>query len=393
MSRKARWTPFTGLFFIMELQQVARMATVLHITVTPEESGQKLLQFLQRRLGKDVPKAAIMRWIRTGQVRLNKGRVKPFDRLDAGDIVRVPPFHSDTASVHCDSHNDNGATAADGISPNPIVPSATQDGVGRLAKAGLPVAATAEGLLILRKPAGLPVQPGTGHTDAVTTRLAACFANAPFMPTPAHRLDRDTSGLLLVATSYARLQSLHTLFRNEHAIGKYYLAWVQGDWPDSGPRTLHDTLAKRATSQEPEGTGTGGRGREKVLRLNTAEKHSAAQDNRKGAETAREASCTVVPVLRTGKTTLLAIRLHTGRTHQIRVQLSGRGFPILGDRKYGGPACPQGMLLHAWKLVLPGLAPESDRPEDFATDQAFTCLPEWTAPFTITDDDLAGCSF
>jgi 23S rRNA pseudouridine955/2504/2580 synthase len=101
----------------------------------------------------------------------------------------------------------------------------------------------------------------------------------------------------------------------------------------------------------------------------------------------------VVPVLRTGKTTLLAIRLHTGRTHQIRVQLSGRGFPILGDRKYGGPACPQGMLLHAWKLVLPGLAPESDRPEDFATDQAFTCLPEWTAPFTITDDDLAGCSF
>jgi 23S rRNA pseudouridine955/2504/2580 synthase len=369
------------------------MSTVLHITVTPEESGQKLLQFLQRRLGKDVPKAAIMRWIRTGQVRLNKGRVKPFDRLDAGDIVRVPPFHSDTASVPCDSHNDNGATAADGISPNPAVPPATQDCVGQLARAGLPVAATAEGLLILRKPAGLPVQPGTGHTDAVTTRLAACFANAPFMPTPAHRLDRDTSGLLLVATSYARLQTLHTLFRNEHAIGKYYLAWVQGDWPDSGPRSLHDMLAKRVTYQEPEGTGKSERVREKVLRLSAAESRSATHDGSNGAGAAKEASCTVVPVRRTGKTTLLAIRLHTGRTHQIRVQLSGRSFPILGDRKYGGPACQQGMLLHAWKLVLPGLAPESDRPEDFITDQIFTCLPEWTAPFAVTDEDLAGCSF
>ncbi|MFV0347920.1 MAG: pseudouridine synthase [Halodesulfovibrio sp.] len=370
------------------------MATVLHITVTPEESGQKLLQFLQRRLGKDVPKAAIMRWIRTGQVRLNKGRVKPFDRLDAGDIVRVPPFHSETASVPHDSHADNGASAVESApSKASDGPSATQDCISKLAKAGLSVAATAEGLLILRKPAGLPVQPGTGHTDAVTTRLAACFANAPFMPTPAHRLDRDTSGLLLVATSYARLQSLHTLFRNEHAIGKYYLAWVQGDWPDTGPRTLHDTLAKRATPKGPGETGKGERGIEKVLRLSAAEGRPAAHDNRNGTDAAKEASCTVVPVLRTSKATLLAIRLHTGRTHQIRVQLSGRGFPILGDRKYGGPACAQGMLLHAWKLVLPCGSPESDQQGNVVPDQTFTCLPEWTAPFAVTTEAVASLAF
>lgn len=338
------------------------MNGVQHIAVTPEESGQKLLQFLQRRLGKDVPKAAVMRWIRTGQVRVNKGRAKPFDRIAEGDVVRVPPFHSEEP----EAAPVTSACPHPDMRPGPVSAAGTPSPAHatRLEQAGLSVAAQAEGLLVLHKPAGLPVQPGTGHADAVTSRLAHCFAGAPFMPTPAHRLDKDTSGLLLVATSYARLQSLHALFRNEHAIGKFYLAWVQGDWPENAPVTLKDTLGKRDTAKG-----------ERVLRLSPDQNNAGANDG-----PSAQASCSVTPILRRDNATLLAVRLHTGRTHQIRVQLAGRGFPILGDRKYGGPACTQGMLLHAWRIVLPA---SSDSQTSGSETLAFTCLPDWKSPFDV----------
>ncbi len=328
------------------------MAEVRHITVTPEEGGQKLLQFLQRRLGRDIPKGALMRWIRTGQVRINKGRVKPFDRLEAGDVVRIPPHDAGSSP----------ATPA----PHGVVPGAPSCVEDDLAACGLSLVARAEDLLVLAKPAGLPVQPGTGHDDAVTTRLARCFASAPFMPTPAHRLDRDTSGLLLVATSYRRLQGLHSLLREGHALQKIYLAWVRGIWPEDGPERMHDALDKRTT-------GTGERGGERMVRVEDG-----------GADVGKAARSTVVPVLRRGNVTLLAVSIHTGRTHQIRVQLSARGYPIVGDRKYGGPAEPQGMLLHAWRVVLPGLEP-SETPEEI-----FQCLPAWHGLFAVQAEALAG---
>lgn len=344
------------------------MGTVRHITVTQEEAGQKLLQFLQRRLG-GIPQSAVMRWLRTGQVRVNKGRAKAYDRLAAGDVVRVPPcdvaygtFSQPAAShtphtPHTPGTPGTPAAPHSPYSPATPAPPGVSGGAGapaaaapaspvscgageglnpddvaaRLAREGLELAGNAPGLLVLRKPAGLPVQPGTGHADAVTVRLARCFAGAPFMPAPAHRLDKDTSGLLLVATEYRRLRALHELFRQGGGLRKVYLAWVRGAWLPSEPVRLEDRLDKRVA-------GSG----ERVVRV-------------AGTEQGREASCTVYSVKPGKDCSLVAVWLHTGRTHQIRVQLAGQGHPIMGDRKYGGPACAQGMLLHAWHMALPGM--------------------------------------
>lgn len=300
------------------------MGQVEFVTVTPEEAGQKVLQFLQRRVNKDVPKSAIMRWIRTGQVRVNKGRVKPFVRLKMDDVVRIPPYTTDEAS----NHGAQQRAAAHNVE--------------------LDIVGESEGLLVLHKPAGLPVQPGTGHDDAVTTRLKAKFANASFCPTPAHRLDKNTSGLLLVATSYSRLQELHELFRNEHALGKHYLAWVEGRWEHSETIELRDQLAKQKQHDGKE-------------RMETGE--------------GKDSLCTVTPLLVTDKKSLLHVALQTGRTHQIRVQLSARKHPIIGDVKYNGSSNPQGMLLHAWRIVLPA--------------ETFTCVPTWKRPFDVSTHLLA----
>lgn len=301
------------------------MGQVEFVTVTPEEAGQKLLQFLQRRVDKDVPKSAIMRWIRTGQVRVNKGRVKPFVRLELDDMVRIPPYTIDESAPSSEQQKDKQDTAKKNID--------------------LTIVGEAEGLLVLHKPAGLPVQPGTGHTDAVTTRLKLKYADAPFCPTPAHRLDKNTSGLLLVATSYTRLQELHELFRNEHALGKHYLAWVEGRWEHSEAVQLHDLLSKQMQEDGKERIGTG---------------------------EGKDSLCIVTPLLVTNKKSLLHISLETGRTHQIRVQLSSRKHPIIGDIKYNGSPNPQGMLLHAWRIVLPA--------------EKFICLPTWERPFDVGNE-------
>ena len=301
------------------------MGQVEFVTVTPEEAGQKLLQFLQRRVDKDVPKSAIMRWIRTGQVRVNKGRVKPFVRLKLDDMVRIPPYTIDESVPSSEQRKEEQSSAQKNIE--------------------LTFVGEAEGLLVLHKPAGVPVQPGTGHTDAVTTRLKLKYADAPFCPTPAHRLDKNTSGLLLVATSYTRLQELHELFRNEHALGKHYLAWVEGRWEHSETVQLYDQLSKQMQEDGKERIETGG---------------------------GKDSLCTVTPLLVTNKKSLLHISLETGRTHQIRVQLSSRNHPIVGDTKYNGSPNPQGMLLHAWRIVLP--------------TEKFICLPTWERPFDVGNE-------
>lgn len=312
------------------------MSKVQMVVVTPEEAGQKLLQFLQRRVTKGVPKSAIMRWIRTGQVRVNKGRVKAFVRLSENDVVRIPPYSIDTVK-------DTNESLSGKVNSKDDRPADAK------LKGVLSVAGKAEGLLVINKPAGVPVQPGTGHTDAVTTRLKAAFHGSSFCPTPAHRLDKDTSGLLLIATSYKRLQELHELFRNEHAIGKHYLAWVEGRWEHELPLELHDTLAKERQQN----------GKERV---------------KADALDGKEALCRVTPLSISTKKSLLHIELKTGRTHQIRVQLSSRSHPIIGDTKYGALHNRQGMLLHAWRVILP--------------NEVFSSLPEWKDQFAVNKEQV-----
>lgn len=317
------------------------------IVVTREEAGQKLLQFLARRFA--LPQAMLHRWIRSGQVRRNGGRCKPFDRLDAGDEVRVPPFATTMseraggdASPSGDASGASGSGAPDTRTARPVPPRHGTEGgatmppprqqpgkqnATRTIRPLPPIVAETPDLFVFDKPAGLAVHPGTGHSDSLTTRLAQHFATAPFMPTPAHRLDRDTSGLLLVARSYVMLRTLNEAFATHDTLVKEYLAWVAGCWNPSGPVTLQDRLSKSADASGFERVGSDDEG--------------------------AEAACTVRCLLREAQRSLLLVTLHTGRTHQIRVQLARRGHPLLGDRKYGGPPRMGGFLLHAVRLCLP----------------------------------------
>lgn len=303
--------------------------------VTPDESGQKLLQCLQRRLAK-ADEASVHRWIRTGQVRVNGGRRKAFDRLVAGDEIRLPPFAALRVAESLERGQESECTS------------------GPVAGLGVEVLAETPELLVLLKPAGLPVHPGTGHTDSVTTRLAACYERAAFMPTPAHRLDRDTSGILLVARTYESLRALSEALAG-HCVRKEYLAWCVGTWPHSEPLTLHDTLAKAETIPPHSG-----KSREQVQRVGMN-------------EGGKEASLTVHLLKRRRDASLLRIELHTGRTHQIRAQLALRGHAVAGDRKYGGKdgvLLGTPLLLHACRITLPG-------------GQCFSALPLWAGPWVV----------
>lgn len=302
---------------------------VRNVPVGPEEAGQKLLQYLVRRLAGQAPQSLILRWIRTGQVRVDGGRAKPFDRLSLGAVVRIPPF----------TVEDEGATPANGGASK----SSEQSGdAGKGGPAPFDAVFEDEELLVIVKPAGLPAHPGSGWTDSVQTRLVAHYAGAAFAPTPAHRLDKDTSGLLAVAKSYACLRRLQDAFRDKTA-EKFYLAWVRGafDLCSLGQTArLEDQLEKKERGgRERVETGSGKR------------------------------AVTLASPLRVGKAeSLVSLNILTGRTHQIRAQLSSRGFPIVGDAKYGGGKGP--MFLHAYRLRI-----------DAGT---FVSLPEWTGRFDVT---------
>jgi 23S rRNA pseudouridine955/2504/2580 synthase len=272
-------------------------------TVTVEEAGQKLLQYLSRRLGAGVPQAALQRFIRTGQVRVDSRRSKPFARLDPGQLVRVPP-------------HETGEAAEPPASTEPA-----------LARFNLDILHEDADLLVVIKPAGLAVHPGSGQPVALTTLLAARQPDAPFRPTPAHRLDRDTTGVLLVAKSYRALRAIHEAMA-AGTIGKDYLAWVRGRW-DLGE--VNEWV---------------------VLRDRLAKIEEGGRELMRPTETGQEAVSTARLLFSTGEASLVEVRLETGRTHQIRAQLGSRGHPVCGDAKYGGGRPP--LLLHAWRVSLPG---------------------------------------
>lgn len=303
--------------------------------VTEAESGQKLLQFLQRRLG--LAQAMLHRWIRTGQIRLNGRRIRPFDRLRTGDEVRLPPF-AQSMSAQLDSRGKSPAAPLD--SPGAGLPDETR----------LPPPPPELGrdgdIWIFNKPAGLPAQSGTGHADSVAARLASHYSALPFRPLPAHRLDRDTSGILLVAASYSALRCLQDALRDGR-VAKEYLAWVEGRWPHADDRLLVHWLRKQA---DP-----GRNGRVRMLVVGS------------GAAYARQAMCVVRPLEAGSGRSLLQVRLLTGRTHQIRAQLAAAGHPLAGDGKYGRPGGAP-MLLHALRVGLPD-------------GRVFSCPPPWPVPF------------
>lgn len=259
------------------------------VRVGPEESGRKLVSFLEARLG-SLPAGLVMRLVRTGQVRVDGRRCKPFDRVLEGQVVRVPPV-----------------TVQRGQEPAPLV-------------SGLDVVFENGEMLVIDKPAGLPVHGGTGWTDSVHHRLRERFADRVFTPVPVHRLDRDTSGILLCAKTHDFLRAMHAAWPT---VTKAYLCRVEGGWSGAGWRTMVSELAKERT-----------RGVERVV-----------------SGRGRRAVSHVYPLSAEAQGSLLLVVLGTGRTHQIRVQLADSGHPIVGDPRYGRGG---GLLLHAAALSWPG---------------------------------------
>ncbi|WP_435216424.1 RluA family pseudouridine synthase [Luminiphilus sp. nBUS_07] len=252
-------------------------------TVLPEEAGQRLDNFLQRVRG-GVPKTRIYRAIRKGEVRVNKGRVKPDTRLEAGVSIRIPPLRVPEKA--------EAAGAA-----------------GWRARLRDAVVREESTLLVINKPPGLAVHGGSGISVGLIETLRAMYDTDRYLEL-VHRLDRDTSGLLLVARRASTLRSLHGLLRS-NGVDKRYLCLVSGRWPAHLKR-VDAPLEKFALPS--------GERRVKV------------------AAAGRQSLTTFRVVTRWSGATLVEAKPVTGRTHQIRVHCQHAGFPILGDAKYSDEA-------------------------------------------------------
>src|SRR5574343_1730068 len=256
--------------------------SVTHAVITEEEQGQRLDNFLIRRC-KGVPKSHIYRILRSGEVRVNSKRVDATYRVQEGDTVRIPPIRIAERSQ------------------NQIDDAAQQ-------RTELPIIYEDEALLVIDKPEGIAVHGGSGVSFGVIEALRRQRPQAKFLEL-AHRLDRETSGILLVGKKRLALTALHDMFR-EHGAGadKRYLVLVKGRWMNN---TQHAKFPLYKYLTE------GG------------ERRVMVRDDGK-------ASHTIFRLLaRWPEMSLLEAQLKTGRTHQIRVHLAHLGFPILGDEKYG----------------------------------------------------------
>lgn len=271
--------------FVPPLHAATSHAVVQRRTIGPEEAGQRLDNYLLRHL-KGVPKSRIYRIVRSGEVRINGGRCQPDQRLFEGDELRLPP-------VRCEVFSEEKPPVA------PMI--------------NLPILYEDEALVALNKPAGIAVHGGSGLAWGLIEALRAQRPGARFLEL-AHRLDRETSGVLLVAKKRAALLGLHDMFREQRG-DKRYLALVPGVWKE---RSLQVTLPLyKYLTPEGERRVRIAKGRDlQSPEVKPAETHFRLREQYPGYA-------------------LVEARLKTGRTHQIRVHLAALGYPIVGDDKYG----------------------------------------------------------
>jgi 23S rRNA pseudouridine955/2504/2580 synthase len=257
---------------------------VRFVRIDGASEGQRVDNFLLREL-KGVPKSHIYRLLRKGEVRVNKGRVRPEHKLQAGDEVRVPPVRV--------AAPDAAPTVSRGLAEHLEAAILFED----------------DALLVVNKPAGLAVHGGSGVSFGLIEALRALRPEARFLEL-VHRLDRDTSGCIMVAKKRSALLKLHEALRGD-GVDKRYLALVAGEWPAHKGR-VEAPLEKNTL-----------RSGERVVRVSANGKTALTEFR---------------VVERLPRATLVEARPITGRTHQIRVHAQFAGYPLACDDKYGDKA-------------------------------------------------------
>jgi len=285
------------------MKELSKDSATWH-AVEAEAAGQRIDNYLTKRL-KGVPKSHIYRILRSGEVRVNSRRVRAEYRLEQGDRLRLPPLRT------------SSRPAAQVPRSAPALQAA--------------IIYEDELFLAIDKPAGVAVHGGSGISHGIVEQLRAARPDAPFLEL-VHRLDRDTSGVLMLAKRRSALLALHRQLR-EGRVDKRYLVMVKGRWRDA-QRSVKLPLDRYV--------------------LKSGERRVGVSEDGAPAHT-------VFRLLRAWPAcSLLEAELKTGRTHQIRVHLAHLGFPVLGDEKYGDFALnktlgSQGlkrMFLHASKTVI-----------------------------------------
>lgn len=288
-----------------DLSKAASSASASFLIIDEDSAGQRIDNFLSKVL-KGVPKSHVYRILRSGEVRVNGGRIDAAYKLASGDKVRIPPIRV--------------SAPAERVS----------DGKVR-ARFEESIIFEDEALLVINKPAGMAVHGGSGISRGVIEQLRLERPHAKFLEL-VHRLDRETSGVLLIAKKRSALVALHEMMR-ANRMDKRYLMLVHGKWTEKKKRV--------------------------VLSL---QKHVLASGERRvSVEDEGQVSETVFHLKQhLGEFSLLEAQLITGRTHQLRVQLAHLGYPIAGDDKYGDFALNKAlqkrslkrMFLHSAQTVI-----------------------------------------
>ena len=264
-----------------------------NLTIDEASDGQRIDNFLAKTL-KGVPKSHIYRILRSGEVRVNKGRIDASYKLVLNDVVRVPPIRVAANDKEVIDFKQNSAQATSVLESTIIY----ED----------------DALLVIDKPAGFAVHGGSGVSRGVIEQLRLERPKAKFLEL-VHRLDRETSGVLMLAKKRVALVALHEMIRNNQT-DKRYLMLVAGEWTEKKKRVTLDL--------------------QKYVLPNGERRVNVVTDKSKDKYDQAQVSETIFYLKQSfAGFSLLEAQLITGRTHQLRVQLAHLGFPILGDDKYG----------------------------------------------------------